>query len=290
MTRVAFYTSGFIGGGHLALAEAIQRGLTRSGSSLKLKVFYAELGLTPPAGLSFELTTLSTLPEELRQAESAQASETARALRDFAPDVLLVDLAFRDLRHLLPLPNCEAWLLLRWIPRKLLYGPFNKTFDPSQYERVIGTEPGLPFEVPFQLEPLVVCNRDECMPEGSLLERLGVPAGKALSLIAHTGKESEVAGLEQLEREAFPQHFVARATLHDEAALFPLAPWLPDADRIVGGAGYGLYWETRWLGLAARSELRPFSRGIDDQTPRMRHGQSYHMRENGADQLAALLV
>lgn len=293
MTRVALYTSGFIGGGHLALAEAIARGLARAGTGITLRVFYAELHLALPSGLSCEVTALPTAPEQLRSPASAQASATAQALREFAPDLLLVDLAFAELRYVLPSLECEAWLLLRWIPKRLLGGPFNKTFRPEQYARVIGTEPGLPFEVPFQLEPIVVCNPDECVGPERLRQHLGVVSARPLSLIAHTGKPHEAAGLERLEREAFPQNTVVRLSLYDAhsasgaPALFPLAPWLPGADRIVGGAGYGLYWETHWLGLRGRSELRPFSRGIDDQSPRMRNGEHYVMRRNGADQLAA---
>ncbi len=289
MTRVALYTSGFIGGGHLALAESIKRALTRAGSKIEFRVFYAEMPVDIPEGTTCEVVRLATDPKELRNQLAAEQSQTAVALREYNPDLLLVDSAFRDLRYIRPLVDCEAWLLFHWIPRHLFHGPYNRTFDPSQYSKVIGTEPGLPFDVDVQLEPVVICNREECHPPFALRDRLHVPTGRQLSLVAHTGRASEMSELEDEERRTHPENFVARATMHDARPIFPLAHWLPGADRIVGGAGYGLFWEVKWLGLAAKAQLRPFPRGIDDQTPRMRNALRYEMRQNGADQLARML-
>ncbi|MBM4361952.1 MAG: hypothetical protein FJ104_04680 [Deltaproteobacteria bacterium] len=284
--RVLFYTSGEIGGGHLAKALAIQRGLERGGVSVDFRVLYSRLPLRPPPGL--DVVPVSAAPEELADPARARDSALARAIHDAAPDLLLVDLAWRDLRHLLPLPGVEAWLLLRWCPPQFLKGPFNTAFRQDWFRRVIGIEPIVPVEVTDSIAPLVVCNPDECHGRGDLRRRLGIQDERPVTLVVQAGLPGERDELLRYERERDPEResHIIGLSLHDEDPLVPVAPWLPGADRIVGGAGYNLFWETEWLGLRPRTELHVFRRNIDDQTPRMRLTRDYVMRENGADVLA----
>jgi hypothetical protein len=285
--RVAFYTGGSVGAGHLARALAIRNGLARSNVEVDYRIFYAQLPVAPPPGVN--LVVLSTVRKSLKESVSANASETAEKLREFAPDLLLVDLAWFDLKHLLPIPGTEAWLLLRWCHPQFLRGPFNREFKEEQYERIIGVEPTIPFAVPESVPPVVIANRDECHPIGALRARLGVEDGVPITLIAQAGLPGERELLVDREERRNDGHRIVVASLAD-ADLFPIAPWLPGADRIVGGAGYNLYWETRWLGLAERTEYQIFRRRIDDQTPRMKLAGAYEMRENGADVLARLIA
>jgi hypothetical protein len=282
--RVAFYTSGEIGGGHLARALAVKRGLERRGSACTFRVFYSRLPLRPPPEL--DITVLTTPIAALRDEALAKTSDVARALRDFAPELLLVDLAWRDLSHILPLPGVEAWLLLRWCPPEYLRGPFNRAFRPELYTRIVGIEPTVRVEVTDRIDPVVVCNPDECRSRAELRARFGLAADAAVTFIVQAGLPGECDELVRYERERGSGHALVIASLHDPEPLFPVAPWLPGADRIVGGAGYNLFWETHWLGLRARTELHAFRRGIDDQTPRLNLTPSYAMKENGADTLA----
>ena len=66
--------------------------------------------------------------------------------------------------------------------------------------------------------------------------------------------------------------------------------WLPGADAIYGAASYNLYWETRWLDLAARTALTPLPSALDDQASRFTACAGHRMAENGADVLARLLM
>ncbi|HVU02308.1 MAG TPA: hypothetical protein VHE30_11180 [Polyangiaceae bacterium] len=283
--RVGFFTSGDIGGGHLSRALAIRRGLARTGRPFEFRVFYARLPLRPPE----ELDVVSVdAGEVLVNPATAKDSLTARAIREFSPDVLLVDVSWFELRHVLPLPGIEPWLLLRWAHPELLGGPLNRGFPRDHYARIIAIEPIAFPDIQDRMDPIVGCNPDECHPPSALREHLGVPLDRKLSLVVQTGLPHEIAELEAYERERSPDHVVVATSLHHERRLFPIAPYLRGADRIVGGTGYNLFWETRWLGLADRTELHVFRRLVDDQGPRLRTKDT-RMKENGADTLARAL-
>ncbi len=287
-TRIAYYSSGSIGAGHAVHGLALRAALERAAVPCRFRVLLAA-GAVSAAGASNDVVTLPDERAALRDPERARRTELARELASFQPDVLLVDLAWIDLRYLLPLPDCEAWLLLRWIPKQFIRGPFNRSFRQEQYARVVATEPIVPVETTDWVEPVVICNPDECRPPGALRRRWSVAPGRSLTLVVQAGLPGEREALIAEERARAGDALVVGAGPDDPDALFPIAPWLPGADRIVGGAGYNLYWEIRWLELDARARLVAFRRRIDDQTPRVRLAAGYRMRENGADQLAAWL-
>ena len=280
-TRIAFYTWGMHGGGHLARAWAIRRGLERAGIPADFRVFYGHLGVEVPRGL--EVVRLTTPRIDLRDPERARSSETARALLDFAPDLLLVDLAWVELRYILPILDCEAWLLLRWCHPAVIARL--REFNRARYARTIAIEPIAPSYLTDRIDPIVGCNPDECLAESALRDLFGVEQGKPISLIVQAGKPGEIEELIREEQERANGFHVIAASLHGKDVIFPISHYFRGAARIVGGAGYNLFWETRWLGVADRSELRPFVRYYDDQTPRI-EAAFYKMKTNGADVLA----
>ncbi len=281
--RVAFFTAGTVGAGHLVRSIAVGRGLRRRGFAGDYRAFGPELPFAVAQRGDYHPIVID--PAQLKEPASARQTPLALALADFAPDVLLVDLFWAPLRNLLPLPGCEAWLLVRCVPAKWFSTNPDWGYLPAQYRRVIGIEPWPAAQVRERIDPIVVCNPDECRPPGALRERLAVPAGKRLALVAHAGVAGEAATL-----QAAAGADTVALDLFQPEALFPLAEWLPGADEIRGGAGYNLFWETRWLGLAGRSTLTPLPRRIDDQAWRLRECSGYRMRENGADALARMLL
>jgi hypothetical protein len=140
-----------------------------------------------------------------------------------------------------------------------------------------------------RIDPIVICNRDECFPDDALRQRFGLDRNTPISLIVQAGKPGECEELFRREQSRSAGRQLIAATIYGPDRIFPIAPYLPAADRIIGGAGYNLYWETRWLGLAERAELHVFRRPLDDQTPRLQSA-FYPMRENGADTLARQIV
>lgn len=297
--RIAYFTAGTVGAGHLARGLAIERALARAGSPATFTLIGPPTTLRLAHRAPYHAVAMD--PAELSHPERARQSVLARTLRELAPDVLLVDLFWAPLRHLLPLSGCEAWLLLRRTPLVWFVGPKGLPFEPSQYTRILGIEPGL--EAPrldATLAPIVGVNPDELRPPGALREHLGVSASQPLHLIHQVGAPGDWRKLLDIRPER-PVHVLAPGLtpddvgvaegihLRDGEALFPLAAWLGDADAIACGAGYNAFWEARWLGHATRTTFVPFVRTIDDQAWRLRTCWDHTPEENGADVLVRWL-
>jgi len=277
--RIAYFTGGDVGAGHLMRGLALGRALKRAGIVAEYRMFGPRLRYPILSTLDYEVVTL--VPAELRDPALAPASALGRALAAWAPDLLIADLYWGPLRHLLPALSCEAWLLVRSCPRPWFGGPPDARFAPGQFTRIVGIEPIAHDVLTAHVDPVVVCNPDECRPRGALRAHLGVAAGAPLVVITHAGVPGEM----DLLADSAPAG-VVRCDLLGDAALFPLAEWLGDADEVIAGVGYNSFWEARWLGWAPRTTFTPFPRTIDDQAWRLEVCGSYDMRTNGADTLA----
>jgi hypothetical protein len=285
VTRVVFVTPTMGGAGHLTLGVAIGKALERAGFSGEYRLIGPPIPYPISPVTGYVPVTIS--PEQSRSLSAAADSELAQRLTEFGPDLVLVDKFWSPIQNvLLALPKLEAWLLCCLAPNTWFIGPANHRFDPSHYQRRIATEPPNLHRLPEQIEPIVICNPDECHPPSALRQHLGVPEGVHLTLVAQTGMRGEA---EALARREGLQGEIRVMSLHQPGGLFPLAPYLCGADRIVGGAGYALYWETRWLGLATRTLCVPQPRSVDPQALRVR-SSSHVMRENGADTLARWIM
>lgn len=278
--RIAYFTGGNVGAGHLVRGVAIGRALVRAGIAADFRMFGPPLPFPVVATLDYE--PVAYAEAEVRDPARARASALAVALGSFAPELLIVDLYWAAVHHLLPLPGCPTWLLVRACPRGWFGGPPDTRWDPGRFDRVVGIEPVGHSAVRERVEPVVVCNPEELRPPGSLRARLGVATGAPLVVVTHAGAAGEI---DLLARGAGGP--AVRCDLFDDAALFPLAEWLGDADAILAGGGYNSVWEACWLGWAPRTTFTPFTRLIDDQRWRIAIAGGTHMRRNGADAIAA---
>lgn len=296
MTRVAYLTAGTVGAGHWMRGLALHRALVRGGARGRFLLASPSLDLPAiasanDAGASMTLEHRAIAVDSSRVVipEEALASDAARALDAFGPELVVVDLFWLPFLHLVRSLRAPAWLLLRRCPPAWFVGPPALRFDASAFARVIWTEPCAdgPIERAARVEPIVIANPDEVVRDPALRVRLGAASDRPLALVAHGGRAGEIDALESLAQERYgATHVIARADLHAPGAPFPLAPWLPQADAIVAAAGYNLAWETVWLGVRARATLVPFPRSIDDQATRAVVSAQHTMRDNGADQLA----
>ena len=277
--RVAYFTAGTVGAGHLMRGVAIGRALRRAGVAADYRMFGPALPFPVATTLPYEPVAFTEA--EVRSPIQVRLSALARTLTGFAPDVLVADLYWAPLHHLLPLPGCATWLLVRSCPPAWFGGPPDTRWDATRFARVVGIEPVTHPAVREHIDPVVVCNPDEVRPRGALRARLDVAADARLTVVAHAGAPGEI---EQLTAQAGDG--VVRCDLFDDAALFPLAEWLGDADAIVAGGGYNTFWESRWLGWHDRTTFVPFARQIDDQRWRVTACADVPMTANGADTLA----
>lgn len=284
--RIAYFTAGTVGAGHLVRGLAIGRGLARAGFAGAYRMFGPRLPFPLAAAEErYEAVSIQTDPA-LRQRHLAPASELAERLRAFRPDLLLADLFWVPLYWVLPALDCPAWLLLRLCPPVWLQGPQGMPFDPGRFDRIVGIEPvDLPV-LDDVVDPIVIANPEDCRPPEALRERLGVEEDARLTVVLHAGERGETERL----IAAAAGETVTLFDLFAPGAPFPAAEWLGGADRIITGAGYNAYWEARWLGYAGRTTFLPFPRSIDDQAKRVTAFGSHQPQANGADTLARWIL
>lgn len=284
--RVAYFTAGTHGAGHVVRGVALQRALARSGAPVEFRLFAPPSPFARLAGDAHTPVTVDA--EELRVPLRAAQSSLARALREWAPDVLLIDVFWVPLVFV-PMP-CPAWLLLRSVPPAWLVGPKEARFDASRYQRVFAIEPAPGLERFEALPPVVVCRREEARSRDELCALVGADPKAPLHLIARGGLPTDAEPLRAVAPRAGAQ--VRELDLAAPGAPFPLAPYLAglgSEDVLVAAPGYNTFWEAQWLGFAPRVRWVPLKRTLDDAAWRAGLGPSV-MGRNGADVLAAQLL
>ena len=283
--KIAYFTAGTVGAGDLIPSLSIERGLRRAGFAGEYRAF------GPPYPFSFardaNYEPIPVRMEQLGSSDAADASRLAERLRDYGPDLLLVCMFWAPLRYILPLANCEHWLLIRRCPEIWFEGSELSPFDAGQYKRIIAIEPLEHDLFTDEIDPIVICNRDECQPPDALRKLLSIEQSRRLVAVAHAGEPGEI---DEILVDEEPDDQVVYCSLFDDLAPFPLAEWLPGADAIYTGAGYNSFWEARTLGYFDRTHFTPFPRHIDDQAWRVRACSAVSPQANGADQLAVWIM
>ncbi len=285
--KVALFTAGTIGAGHIMRGMAVYNGLLRAGFTGEFKMFGPPFHLPEKLVPSF-YNVAPTYPEKIADPKLAAECEIALALLEFQPDLLIVDEFWAPMTHIIPLLKCEAWLITNWVPAIWFKGPPEIPFNRSLYKRVIAIEPLEHIPATETIDPIVVCNPDECRPPDALRELLRAPENKPLTVVIQAGKPGEAAQLMELTDSENEFVYSLNAFINPE--LFPAAQWLGGADRIICGAGYNSFWEARWLGYYDVAEFVPFDRPIDNQKWRLFNCADSPMEENGADVLARIIL
>ncbi|MEM7154360.1 MAG: hypothetical protein AAF799_16050 [Myxococcota bacterium] len=287
--KVAYFTAGTVGAGHMVRGEAIYRGLQRAGFAGEYRVFapptdFDGIGRAPRTSVAVKADPLLADPSRVRD------SALGRALRTWAPDLLIVDMFWAPVRHLLAALGCPAWLLVRACPPIWLQGRGDVRFDPGAWERIIEIEPLQLPEATHRIDPIVIVDPDECASAEDSFAALGVEPGRDFTVVCHAGKPGELEVLRQTaERVRSPGSTLVSLDLRRQG-LFPAAAWLGAASGIVMGAGYNGFWETQWLGRDARAHFVPFERSLDRQSLRVDVFRGRRPAENGANALARAIL
>lgn len=278
VARIAFVTAGNMGLGHLARGIALRRALKRLGRPCDFALFAPpQRSPLPECVMQENIRFVPIIEKELRDRDAAGESELYRELHQFQPHLLLVDLFWAPLFHIVPRLGIPAWLLVRKVPGWWWRVNEHTVFDPAQYARIFAIEP---FDLPInvtQMDPIVICNRNECSPPEELARGLGLNESEAVNVIVHSGSAREQEIL-----KAKASSYGSPRVLRE----FPACTLLGGARRIMAGCGYNTFWEAKWLGYFNKCEFTPFPRGIDDQEWRLAQCSHIEMVSNGADKLA----
>lgn len=270
------------GGGHVSRALAFVRAARRARADFEIGVFGPDSGRASRwfNGLHETNWEDRTLLDPLR----CMQTHAAQTLAAWRPDLVIVDVLWLPVQTTLQQLGVPAWLLVRDVPPTWLRGPQLQPFVPTAWTRILAIEPWRRDSFPnlLQIPPVMTTNPNELFPPDALHTRLGLADPRPIAVIAQTGQPHEHAALQPFVRKDCQ---VIHLSMHSDTALVPLAPWLAGATQILGGAGYNLFWETHWLGLADRTHLIAFPRNNDDQAWRLQTGGRLQIHLNGADVL-----
>jgi hypothetical protein len=290
--RILFYTGGTKGSGHIVLGLSLASAFKRAAIDVDYAILSVE---TPFAELARRLgTAVSTIPcEDAAELGGDECRESAlfSAIRDYRPDILVVDqFWFAPEAFIRELP-CRKVLLLRQVDPRFFhfYIPQGeRRFRPDDWDLILKTEPGfaLPFEA-RQIQPIVIRNRDEIMSRETALRDLGLKADEQHCLFAFNGNSWE--GEEAWKSFSYLQDEGWTVIRSDNrtGGLFPAVDWFAAFELLVCGAGYSAFWEARWLQKEAF--FVPFPRQFEDQNRRIACCSDYTFDTNGADELVRML-
>jgi hypothetical protein len=283
--RIAYFTAGTHGAGHIVRGNAIGAALARQQIPHEFRIFSPDNRWNYLADVPVCPTQIQA--DLLRDGRTADSSDVALALRAWQPDLLLIDLFWVPL-SLVALP-CPAWLLLRSVPSAWLVGPSEARFSPQRYERVFAIEPAPGLESFEAIPPIVYEKIWLPRTREELCDRLSLDVQKPLRLIVQAGLPSDD---EMLQNEADRQGGGFVRVLPE--LLTPASPWLQtlrDDDRVIAGAGYNLYWESHYFGFLEHMHFVGLPRRIDDQAWRASlHQHATAPTQNGADVLASQIT
>lgn len=289
--RIAYYTSGMSGWGHAVQGLAVAHALDRHGGRHDYAVMTP--GAVPPSAAA-DARFIPLPPEGEEELSPSAYTESAlyRALVSFKPDVLIVELHWFMVHAFIQTLPCRKIFLCREVAPEFFSIPLPGgaiAFRPDDYDLVLATEP---FERPFPMEeinPIVLRNPDEIFSRAEACRRLGLDPAESICLFTFKEDPREELAARKtysyLEEEGGYRMVYAADY---ENGLFPVADYFNACDYLVTGAGYNSFWEARWFRKEAI--FLPMPRRFENQYRRVAELSDSTFDENGADQLARLML
>ena len=185
--KIAYFTAGSSGAGHWMRGLAIRRPGTSRVPGRFSDVSAPPCGAAPPPGTAIERSGSPCRSCTTREGDG----ERQRQVVEFSPDLLLIDVFWSALRWVLPLPGCGAGLARPHRPPRLAnspggWGPVRGGGSRTYLKIEPFPGPGQTEDEVEEIDPIVVCNPDECRPLGQVRERLLVPRHLPVNIIAHS--------------------------------------------------------------------------------------------------------
>jgi hypothetical protein len=286
--KVVYFSFGE-GSGHVVLAASIYNSFRRK----NIDVEYVTLTNSRFGHLvsnDFLHIAVKAQPELLFKND--RDTELYILLKDLQPDVLIVDSVWLAVLPILKEFRCTRIALFFWKPDSWfrLERPGHETvdFNITDYDYAVSCEPGFSRNGFVNIEPIVVKNRNEIFSRKEALKKLGFDDNRKTCIVAHNGYKGEINSIASSAGDFKNDYQVKVLTNEDGAGLFPLAMYANGIDLLIGGAGYNLFYETRYFGLDAK--FIPKERRADDQFWRVKTNGNYIFNENGADILVDLIL
>ena len=289
--NILYHTSGATGTGRLVRGLTIATALRRRNIQADFSIVSGSTFGFLAESLGVKHTEIPFEDADLLSEKNFHSSQLFKAITELNPDVLIIDLVWLSLCHMLSeLPGKKIFLSRQVNPAyfRARLGSGTVSFDPSWFDMIIRTEP---FELPFpsvSIGPMILRNRDEIFSRDGALRKLGLPENERYCLVSHNGEPGEFGRISRdfsyLKDAGY--HLTFSSNYHD--GLFPAVDCFNAFDHLVCGAGYNSFWEAVYFGKDATFVAMP--RRFEDQALRVSTCSGYRFDENGADQLADIIM
>ena len=292
--KIAYYTSGTSGIGRLVHGAAIYHALIRRG----LKHDFSILSSCPPerAGLldRMHIPHIEIPRETDREllTDNYRDSELYRYLMKLKPDILIVDRMWFTLHRIIHELSCSKLFICSQVTDNFFRMKLHEkqiSFQADAYHRVIAIEPFKSKIKMEQINPLIIRNRDEILDRKRAIENLELFGTRKTCFIGMNFEEGYFEKLKDkysyLENEDYD---VVYSTNIYGGGIFPIADYYNAIDLLICSATYNFFWEARYFEKEAIFETVPVR--FCDQARRLRECSDFVFKENGADQLVAIMV
>jgi hypothetical protein len=287
--KILFYTSGTTGSGRVIKGISIGNALRRKNISAEYTILHHSDFVVP--WNDFQFTKIPLEEDNRHSARNFSSSVLYKTLNDLQPDILLVDLLWFPFRHFISELHCKKIFLFSQVDDSFFSLPLAEgtvSFKPGDFDRVISIEP-LPSDIPMiKINPLIIRNRDEILPREEALSKLNLNSNENNCLFAFNGAPGEFEEIKKrysyLEAEGWSMVY----STNYKGGLFPAVDYFNAFDLLICGAGYNAFWEAIYFDKEAI--IVPCPRRFENQQKRIELCQEYYFDENGADQLADIMM
>ncbi len=293
--KVLYYSSAVTGSGHIVQGISIYNALKRRGADFSFLLLHNSAMGRLADRMGVRQRRIQFEDEHTLAPGSYRDSELFKAVTDFNPDLLLVDLSWFMLYAFIGELPCRKIFLCRQIDVQTFSIPLaggTITFNPASYDAVVQTEPWDPPFAAEEVNPLIIRNRNEILSREEGLAGLGLKGDKPVCLFAFNGNPGDYKRIGKtysyLEDEGYDLVYTTNYTGEGRADLFPAVDYFNAVDLLICGAGYNAFWEAVYFKKEA--VFVPIPTRFEDQYSRVEKHSAHHFDENGADRLAGIIL
>ncbi len=290
--KIVYYTSGMTGSGRVVRGIAIANACARKRIDCEFTIVSSSRFGFLAEGFARHIE-IPAGDEHEHSKDTYSNSAVYSTLAALDPDILIVDLLWFPLHHFIREMKCKKLFLFTQIsnPRffKIELPGETLQFSPEYFDLLLQAEP-LPLDIGARrINPIVLRNRDEILSQSQALDKLKLePSDKPNCLFAYNGEPGEYEAIREKYSYLEEEYRMVHSSNYSGTGFFPIVDYYNAFDFIVSGAGYNAFWEIIYFDKEAVFE--PVPRQFEDQTYRIRECQEFYFDENGADQLADIIM
>ena len=292
--RIVYYTSGKAGTGRIVRGISVYNGLQRKGVISEFIILsssnYANIAdqfNIPHVEIPFENETIITRT-------NYPNSVLYKTLLQLKPDILIVDRMWFTLQYFIEELHCRKIFLTIQVHDRFFKIDLPEetiAFNNRQYDRVIAIEPFKCIIKTETINPIIIRNRNEIYDRYTALQKFNLSGSKPVCLIALNFKEGYLEKMKHkysyLEDEGYDVIYTSNLK---GGGIFPMVDYFNAVDLIICAGGYNQFWEVIYFDKETVFETSLPKLAFTDLQWRIDNCQEYYFDENGADQLADIMM